>query len=75
MGVRPEGVRTARKYILLGEIKPNQIDTIARKILANDVILEYGGAPVISAAQLTRYLEETPASRTVNQCVSLLCWI
>ena len=38
MGGRPEGVRTARKYILLGEIKPSQIDTIARKILANDVI-------------------------------------
>jgi phosphoribosylformylglycinamidine (FGAM) synthase PurS component len=38
MGVRPEGVRTARKYILLGEVKPGQIDTIARKILANDVI-------------------------------------
>ena len=38
MGGRPEGVRTARKYILLGEVKPSQIDTIARKILANDVI-------------------------------------
>ena len=38
MGVRPEGVRTARKYVLLGDIKPSQIDTIARKILANDVI-------------------------------------
>ncbi|HON90023.1 MAG TPA: phosphoribosylformylglycinamidine synthase subunit PurL [Sedimentisphaerales bacterium] len=40
MGVSPAGVRTARKYILLGEIKSNQIDTIARKILANDVIEE-----------------------------------
>ncbi len=38
MGVQAEGVRTARKYILLGEVKPSQIDTIARKILANDVI-------------------------------------
>ena len=38
MGATPAGVRTARKYILLGEIKPSQIDTIARKILANDVI-------------------------------------
>ena len=38
MGAAPAGVRTARKYILLGEIKAKQIDTIARKILANDVI-------------------------------------
>ncbi len=38
MGVTPAGARTARKYVLLGEIRPNQIDTIARKILANDVI-------------------------------------
>jgi len=38
MGATPAGVRTARKYIVLGEIKPSQIETIARKILANDVI-------------------------------------
>ncbi len=38
MGVVPHSVRTARKYVLLGEIKPSQIETIARKILANDVI-------------------------------------
>ena len=38
MGVVPQVVRTARKYVLLGEIRPNEIDTIARKILANDVI-------------------------------------
>ena len=38
MGATPAGVRTARKYILLGEIKPSQIETIARRILANDVI-------------------------------------
>jgi phosphoribosylformylglycinamidine synthase len=38
MGATPAGVRTARKYVLLGEIKPSQIDMIARKILANDVI-------------------------------------
>jgi len=38
MGATPAGVRTARKYILLGEIKPSQVETIARKILANDVI-------------------------------------
>lgn len=38
MGAEPAGVRTARKYVLLGEIKPSQIETIARKILANDVI-------------------------------------
>ena len=38
MGATPAGVRTARKYILLGEIKSSQIEAIARKILANDVI-------------------------------------
>jgi len=38
MGAVPAGVRTARKYILLGDVKTSQIDTIARKILANDVI-------------------------------------
>ncbi len=38
MGVVPDSVRTARKYVLLGQVKPSQIDTIARKILANDVI-------------------------------------
>jgi phosphoribosylformylglycinamidine synthase II len=38
MGAVPAGVRTARKYLLLGDIRPSQIDTIARKILANDVI-------------------------------------
>ena len=31
-------VRTARKYVLLGELNSKQIDTIARKILANDCI-------------------------------------
>jgi phosphoribosylformylglycinamidine synthase II len=38
MGAVPAGVRTARKYVLLGDMKTSQIDTIARKILANDVI-------------------------------------
>ncbi len=38
MGAVPAGVRTARKYVLLGDVKASQIDTIARKILANDVI-------------------------------------
>jgi len=38
MGVTPQNVRTARKYVLLGEVRPAQIDLIARKILANDVI-------------------------------------
>ena len=38
MGAVPAGVRTARKYVLLGDMKASQIDTIARKILANDVI-------------------------------------
>ena len=38
MGGKADIVRTARKYILLGEITASQIDTIARKILANDCI-------------------------------------
>ncbi len=38
MGTRPAGVRTARKYVLLGEITPAQIDLIAKKALANDCI-------------------------------------
>jgi phosphoribosylformylglycinamidine synthase len=40
MGVKAETVRTARKYILLGDITRSQTDTIARKILANDCIEE-----------------------------------
>ncbi|MGA2323056.1 MAG: phosphoribosylformylglycinamidine synthase subunit PurL [Sedimentisphaerales bacterium] len=38
MGVKPDSVRTARKYVLLGKLNSKQIDTIARKILANDCI-------------------------------------
>jgi phosphoribosylformylglycinamidine synthase len=38
MGVKAGHVRTARKYILLGDIDPKQTDTIAKKILANDCI-------------------------------------
>jgi phosphoribosylformylglycinamidine synthase len=38
MGTKADNVRTARKYILLGEVSQSQIDTIAKKILANDCI-------------------------------------
>jgi len=38
MGVRASNVRTARKYVLLGDTTPAQADTIAKKILANDCI-------------------------------------
>jgi phosphoribosylformylglycinamidine synthase len=38
MGVTVNNVRTARKYILLGDISAKQTDTIAKKILANDCI-------------------------------------
>ena len=38
MGVKAGNVRTARKYILLGEITQNQTGAIAKKILANDCI-------------------------------------
>ena len=38
MGVKAHNVRTARKYVLLGEITQRQTETIAKKILANDCI-------------------------------------
>lgn len=38
MGVTVNNVRTARKYVLLGEINQSQTNTIAKKILANDCI-------------------------------------
>ncbi len=38
MGVKVSNVRTARKYIILGDIKPGQSETIAKKIMANDCI-------------------------------------
>ncbi|MHC4560277.1 MAG: phosphoribosylformylglycinamidine synthase subunit PurS, partial [Planctomycetota bacterium] len=38
MGVKAGNVRTARKYVLLGDITQSQTDTIAKKILANDCI-------------------------------------
>jgi len=38
MGIEAGNVRTARKYILLGDISQSQSDTITKKILANDCI-------------------------------------
>jgi phosphoribosylformylglycinamidine synthase II len=38
MGVKADNVRTARKYVLLGEITQGQTQTIAKKLLANDCI-------------------------------------
>lgn len=38
MGVPGAYVRTARKYVLLGEVRPAQIETIAKRVLANDCI-------------------------------------
>ncbi|MDI9433689.1 MAG: phosphoribosylformylglycinamidine synthase subunit PurL [Planctomycetota bacterium] len=38
MGVSGAHVRTARKYVLLGEVRPAQIETIAKRVLANDCI-------------------------------------
>jgi len=38
MGVKVQHVRTARKYVLLGNITNVQRDTIARRVLANDCI-------------------------------------
>ena len=41
MGVKADNVRTSRKYVLLGEITQDQIDPIAKKILADDCIEDY----------------------------------
>jgi len=38
MAVTANNVRTARKYVLLGDITQSQTNTIAKKILANDCI-------------------------------------
>ena len=38
MGVEAAHVRTARKYVLLGEIGKKQIDAIAKKVMSNDCI-------------------------------------
>jgi len=38
MGVAPENVRTARKYVLLGEVRPADIENISKRVLANDCI-------------------------------------
>jgi phosphoribosylformylglycinamidine synthase II len=38
MGVSVNNVRTARKYVVLGEINQKQIELITKKILANDCI-------------------------------------
>jgi len=40
MGLKADSVRTARKYVLLGQINRRQIDEITRRILANDCIEE-----------------------------------
>jgi phosphoribosylformylglycinamidine synthase len=38
MGQKAQNVRTARKYIMLGDISAKQIEIIAKKVLANDCI-------------------------------------
>ncbi len=38
MGIPGAHVRTARKYVLLGEVRESQIETIAKRVLANDCI-------------------------------------
>jgi serine protease Do len=42
----------------------------AARLQVNDVILEYAGVPVLSAATLSRLVQETPANRTVSLAVS-----
>jgi len=41
MGLEVGHVRTAKKYILLGELTDSQIETIAKRVLANDCIEIY----------------------------------
>jgi len=38
MGAAAGNVRTARKYVLLGELSARQVDTIAKRVLSNDCI-------------------------------------
>jgi phosphoribosylformylglycinamidine synthase subunit PurSL len=38
MGLASAHVRTARKYVLLGDVREAQIETIAKRVLANDCI-------------------------------------
>ena len=38
MGQKAQNVRTARKYIMLGDISAKQIETISKKVLANNCI-------------------------------------
>ena len=38
MGVDTSNVRTARKYVVLGEVSQNETNTIVKKLLANDCI-------------------------------------
>ena len=38
MGCKPEMVRTARKYLLYGDVGEEELRTIARRVLANDCI-------------------------------------
>jgi len=42
----------------------------AATLLEDDVILEYAGIPVLSAAQISRLVDETPAGRSVELAVS-----
>jgi len=38
MGAKADNVRTARKYVMLGQISQNETNTIAKKLLSNDCI-------------------------------------
>ena len=40
------------------------------RLQENDIILEYAGIPVFSAAELTRLVQETPVNRTVSLVIS-----
>jgi len=64
MGLGIEGVRTARRYELLGEVSDDQCQTIARKLLANPVIedihFEAHTPPEVSAREYDFQVVEVP---------------
>ncbi|KKO00618.1 hypothetical protein LCGC14_0123910 [marine sediment metagenome] len=56
MGLAIESVRTARRYELIGDVSPEQCETIARRLLANNAIEEvYFDAYTPPAAQGQSY--------------------
>ncbi|MFA5238829.1 MAG: phosphoribosylformylglycinamidine synthase subunit PurL [Phycisphaerae bacterium] len=64
MGIVANNVRTARKYVLLGEVSTKQADIIAKKILANDCIED-----VIIGSEA-----EPPSPHLKPYEMKIVCW-